>query len=103
MQDDGLRCNLLDYTCEKKCPYHGGIHPVGARALGHQYNAAAIPNALAEEVADEVSARFQAMRIRRKPQPTMTEEEIDEFNKLMARGSKEEEEQQQGEEERESS
>eukprot|EP00539_Tryblionella_compressa_P007495 CAMPEP_0178774030 /NCGR_PEP_ID=MMETSP0744-20121128/23417_1 /TAXON_ID=913974 /ORGANISM="Nitzschia punctata, Strain CCMP561" /LENGTH=157 /DNA_ID=CAMNT_0020430865 /DNA_START=8 /DNA_END=481 /DNA_ORIENTATION=+ len=81
--DFKLHSTLSEYRCETKCPYFGGIHPVGARANGHQFNAAAIPEALAEEVADEVHSRFQDLRIRKTPEATMTEEEIEAFNKLM--------------------
>jgi hypothetical protein len=69
------------------CPYHGGLHPVGVRSNGHHYNAAAIPDALAEEVADEVFAIFQDGRIRKTPEATMTQEEIEAFDNLMASGS----------------
>lgn len=44
------------------------------------YNAAAIPQPLAEEVAHHVDSKFYQLRIRGTKEATMTEEEIAEFN-----------------------
>ena len=60
---------------------------MGARSHGRDYNAAAIPDALAEEVADEVAARFQEMRIRKQPPVTITDADKEDFNSRMAIGN----------------
>lgn len=66
MQDHGLYSTLKDFHCSSdNCPYYGGIHPVGVRGHGDMYNAAAIPQALAEEVAEYVNAKFYMDRIRK--------------------------------------
>ena len=67
--DFGLHSVLNEFKCEKKCPYSierggSGVHPIGVRKYGTKYNAAAIPQALAEEVAEYVSAKFYFDRIR---------------------------------------
>ena len=78
---------MNEYKCSPKfCPYHGGIHPIGARREGQYYNSAAIPQPLAEEVAHFVDSEFYVQRIRRtEPRDELwsTEEQIAEFNKLM--------------------
>jgi hypothetical protein len=66
-----------------KCPRFGGLHPIGARAHGRSWNAAAIPKALAEEVAEHVHSTFYERRIRYTEVPEMTPEEIVEFKKIM--------------------
>lgn len=63
-QDYGLHSTLNEYRCSKKCPYHGGLHPISARKQGSKFNAAAIPLDLAEEVAEYVNAKFVLDRIR---------------------------------------
>jgi hypothetical protein len=63
-QDYGLHSTLSEFRCEKKCPYNDGAHPVSSRAHGNNFNAAAIPDALAEEVAEYVNAKFVLDRIR---------------------------------------
>jgi hypothetical protein len=70
------------------CPYYNRKdgHPMGARNNGHEYNAAAIPDALAEIVADEVHARFQELRIRKTPRVMLTDDEKKAFTTLMACG-----------------
>ena len=64
IQDYGLHATLSEFRCTPaKCPYSGGaVHPIGARS--HSFNAAAIPEALAEEVAEYVHAKFMLDRIR---------------------------------------
>jgi len=62
--DFDLACALREYTCRNKCPYYGSTHPVGARGQGQYFNAAAIPEALAEEVAECVHSKFYRDRIR---------------------------------------
>jgi hypothetical protein len=49
---------------ESTCRYHGSTHPVSVRGGGHLYNAASIPQPLAEEVAHYVDAKFCLDRIR---------------------------------------
>jgi len=68
------------------CPYglSGGVHPVGARSHGHQYNAAEIPQALAEEVADHAYTTMYKNRIRDTKPRQLSKEEEDEFNQAMA-------------------
>eukprot|EP00977_Amphora_coffeiformis_P011157 scaffold2667_cov237-Amphora_coffeaeformis.AAC.6 len=82
--DFKLRSTLSEYICSNKCPYHGGIHPIGARGNGTLYNAASIPQALAEEVAEHATATFYDMRIRHTKEHKLTEEEQEAFNKLMS-------------------
>ncbi|CAB9507585.1 expressed unknown protein [Seminavis robusta] len=77
-----LRNNLSYFSCRDRCVYNG-YHAVGARANGHQYNAAAIPDFLAEEVAEYVSARFCLDYIRYKTEPGITEEEKTDFRMAM--------------------
>ena len=61
--DFGLHCALGEFVCEKKCPYKGGIHPLSCRG-NNNYNAAAIPQPLAEEIAEYVNSKFYIDRIR---------------------------------------
>ena len=67
-----------------KCPYYESIHPIGARCSGSLYNAASIPQALAEEVAEHATAVFHDMRIRRTKEHKLSKEEQDAFNKIMS-------------------
>lgn len=65
--DFGLYSNLTEFRCEKsKCPYSEGIHPTSVRttAGGKMFNFSAIPQPLAEEVAEYVNAKFYQDRIR---------------------------------------
>ena len=80
-QDFDLRSTLSEYVCGPKCPYYQGLHPIGARANGLQYNAAAIPRPLAEEVAEFVHAKFYQLRIRKVPLVTLTERQIAAFHR----------------------
>jgi hypothetical protein len=81
--DYKLKCTLSEFTCELKCPYAGGCHPIGVRNNGSQFNAAAIPQALAEEVAEHCSATFYDRRIRYTEDVRLTPEEEQEFNEIM--------------------
>lgn len=80
--DFRLHSTLGQYRClEGKCPYFGLIHPIGARGHGDKYNAAAIPQPLAEEVAECVNSIFYERRIRRDTKPVkLTREEIEIFD-----------------------
>lgn len=82
-QDFELRGTLSEFVCGPNCPYYNGVHPVGARANGLQYNAAAIPKYLAIEVAEHVHAKFYRERIRKTPFVELTEQQIQEFNDTM--------------------
>ena len=64
-QDLNLSAKLSQFTCRNaKCPYKvDNQHPVGCRD-DKNYNAAAIPQFLAEEVADYVNAKFCLDQIR---------------------------------------
>jgi len=84
LQDFKLRSTLSEYICSNKCPYYGGIHPIGARGNGANYNSASIPQALAEEVAEHATATFYDMRIRYTKEHKLSEEEQEAFNKLMS-------------------
>jgi len=65
--DFGLYSNLAEFKCEKsKCPYSIGVHPISVRTEGKMFNASAIPQPLAEEVAEYVNAKFYQDRIRYK-------------------------------------
>ena len=65
VQDFGLYAVLSEFTCDRKCPHKGeGIHQISARQHGRLFNASAIPQALAEEVAEYVTAKFYMDRIR---------------------------------------
>lgn len=71
--DFGLHSTLKTFTCENSdCPYSGSrvTHPISARKDGYEYNAAAIPLPLAEEVAEYVNAKFYMDRIRYTTQAT---------------------------------
>ena len=85
-QDFKLRSTLSEFRCGEKCPYAGGFHPIGARKHGRMYNAASIPQALAEEVADHVHSTFYERRVRHIKQATLTEEEEEAFNRALASG-----------------
>jgi hypothetical protein len=63
--DFGLWSRLSDFKCsERRCPYYKvGCHPMGCRQHGSRFNAAAIPNALAEEVAQYVDSKFYMDRV----------------------------------------
>lgn len=80
--DFNLHATLSDFKCKNKCPYssNGLLHPIGARSSGTFYNAAAIPQPLAEEVAQHVDSEFYRRRIRYTKEAVMTETEIAEFN-----------------------
>lgn len=67
--------------CGPRCPYYTGIHPIGARSNGAHYNAAAIPQPLAEEVAEHVHSSFYMQRIRYTKQVELTPEQIAEFDR----------------------
>jgi hypothetical protein len=73
-----LHSDLNVFTCT--CP---GNHLIGAKANGHQYNAAAIPPFLAEEVAESVHTTFHKRRICCTKEALMTDEEKADFNKAM--------------------
>ena len=78
---------LRRFKCKPwTCSYYGvgRKHPFGARGNGQHYNFAAIPQPLAEEVAECVHSEFYNARIRYKKAPVMTEAEILEFNERMA-------------------
>ena len=74
--DFGLFATLNEFKCTPdRCPYSGGgVHPVSARQQGNRFNAAAIPDALAEEVAEYVNAKFVLDRIRHTAKPQVEEE-----------------------------
>ena len=83
--DFHLMSALSQFKCSAEtCPYHGATHPIGARGHGHHYNAAAIPQALAEEVADYVHSKFYRDRIRRTPPAEVSEQDEEAFNNGMA-------------------
>jgi hypothetical protein len=64
VQDFGLAATLSKFRCGDKCPYKDGIHPIGVRGSGTKFNAAAIPEGLAEEVAAYVNSKHILDRIR---------------------------------------
>lgn len=72
--DFGLQATLSEFTCEKKCPYYGSSHPLGVRSHGNKFNAAAIPQPLAEEVAHYVDSKFYFDRIRYTPAASSSNE-----------------------------
>ena len=72
------------YKCNANCPYYEKCHPIGARSNGSQYNAAAIPHFLAEEVAEHVMCTFSQQNIRRKEEVFLTPKEEKEFNRGMS-------------------
>ena len=75
--DFGLASRLSRFRCNNMCPYKGGIHPIGVRAQGTKFNAAAIPGGLAEEVAAYVNCKFILDRIRfTKSHPRQTHTEL---------------------------
>ena len=82
LQSFDLYSRLNVFQCGRKCPYYGGTHPLGARAHGREYNAAAIPRFLAEETAACVDHLFYHWRT---PHTTkeveMTPDMIAEFNR----------------------
>jgi len=77
----------LNYQCKPEtCPYHKK-HPPGVRD-NKRFNAAAIPKALAEIVAESVHCTFGVNDrcIRRETkEPKITADEIKEFNKMMGK------------------
>jgi hypothetical protein len=62
--DFELKATLGEFTCDSICPYSKGQHPLSVRGQGHRFDAAAIPQPLAEEVAECVNAKFYQNRIR---------------------------------------
>lgn len=65
-QNNFLKAELSEFRCcPGKCPYHDGVHPISVRGNSGNFDAAAIPLALAEEVADIVHSRFVLDGIRR--------------------------------------
>jgi len=87
--DFALCSTLSEFKCggdgqtRQRCPYAGGIHPIGARRDGRQYNAAAIPQPLAEEVAEHVHANFYQQRIRYTKPVKLADEQVREFDQAM--------------------
>lgn len=65
--DFGLKSTLSEFTCDNKCPYFGGMHPINVRQHGYLYDSASIPQPLAEEVAEYINSKFYHDRIRYKP------------------------------------
>jgi len=85
--DHGLIERLDTFKCgPHTCPYHDKEHPVGVKMHGRRYNAAAIPEALAEEIADYVHSTFYQRRIRQStsPEKPLTPKEEAEFNRIMS-------------------
>jgi len=83
--DYGLYLRLGDFRCtEATCEYHGKTHPIGTRSHGQDFNAAAIPKILAEEVACYVHSKFFTDHIAYTPNATVSFEEEEEFNKCMS-------------------
>ena len=82
-----MHATLSEFQCKDKCPYGqaGALHPLGARQHGSKYNAAAIPQPLAEEVAQHVDSELYRRRIRYTAEATMTSEEIAEFNEAISK------------------
>lgn len=74
------------YRCSKTtCPYYPSKHPFSARNDGNVFNAAAIPQALAETVAESVVTTFKQRRIRQETEEAeVTNEEVEEFNRMMS-------------------
>lgn len=69
------------FKCSReKCNYHNKIHPIGVRGHGHFFNAAAIPRALAEGVADNVHRLCGNLQLRRKPAYKVQAEDETAFN-----------------------
>mmetsp|Transcript_18867 Transcript_18867/g.51684 ORF Transcript_18867/g.51684 Transcript_18867/m.51684 type:complete len:647 (+) Transcript_18867:1226-3166(+) len=67
--DPILSARLSSFTCENSdCPYTNTTHPVSVRSHGHTFNAAAIPQPLAEEVARYVDSLFYQQSISDRPQ-----------------------------------
>jgi hypothetical protein len=82
-----LYSRLSDFRCsEAKCPYYKQIHPIGTRSHGQHYNAAAIPEKLAEEVAHYVDSKFYMDRIAFTPNITLSTVEENDFNLRMSSG-----------------
>ena len=76
---------LNEFRCtEATCEYHGKIHPIGTRTHGQDFNAAAIPKILAEEVADYVFSKFYNDNIAYIPEATVSPEEEEKFNTIMS-------------------
>lgn len=75
---------LSSFKCGRHtCPYFDGDHPIGVRRHAARYNAAAIPESLADEVADHVHSTFYQRRIRHTPEVVLTKEEEEEFDRFM--------------------
>lgn len=85
--DEDLCSRLSKFRCSKNtCPYFNGVHPIGSRSH-KEYNPAAIPENLAEEVAHYVDTKFYMDRIATKTSTiVLTEEEQDDFNQHMSAG-----------------
>jgi hypothetical protein len=80
--DFDLWARLSYFRCKPStCPYYEKVHPVGVRSHGNDYNAAAIPQALAEETAACVDHAFYSKRIpHTAKEVVVTKEMISEFN-----------------------
>ena len=84
-QDYSLYLRLADFRCtEATCGYHGRTHPIGTKSHGQDYNTAAIPKILAEEVACYVHSKFFTDNIAYTPVATVSPEEEEEFNRCMS-------------------
>jgi hypothetical protein len=79
--DYRLYTTLGQYRCiEGKCPYFGR-HPLSVRGQGDKYDAAIIPQPLAEEVAECVTITFYERRIRQDTKVVeLTPQEVEAFN-----------------------
>ena len=56
--DHRLMTTLSHFTCKNKCPYHGQKHLANVRRDGSRFDFSAIPQPLAEEVAEYVHSKF---------------------------------------------
>jgi len=75
----GFRCS------EGNCPFFGKEHPVGVCSKAKRHvNVAAIPQKLAELVADYVFAKFVMNDIRMTPKVILSADEVDDFNLKMS-------------------
>ena len=84
--DHSLYVRLSKFRCtEERCPYYNKIHPVGVRSHGRDFNAASIPQRLAEEVADYVFSKFYIDDTANStPRIVLSKEDIKQFDRVLA-------------------
>ena len=86
-----MRSELSEYVCTPEtCKYYKN-HPVGHQTHKNSCNTAAIPQGLAEEVAEWVHFRMLEQRVHKTEPIALTQADIDDFDNTMVKASRDDE------------